>query len=72
MGFLKFAAIKLISSLFGALLVMGAVLLFALLDKHAPWVNYSLIGILIAYVFVWCWYEDYKKKQRYKQNLKRK
>lgn len=72
MGFLKFCCIKLLKTLIGALIVLGAILGYALLSKQAPWVDWVLICAVIVYIFLRCWWEDYEKEQRYKQNLKRK
>lgn len=68
MGFLKFCCIKLIKTFIGVIIVLGVILGYALLHEHAPWINYLLIGVVIAYIFLRCWWEDYEKTKKYRES----
>lgn len=68
MDFLKFCCVKLVSTIVGAVIFLLVILGIALIGERAPWVLYSLMGLVVVYVFVYCWYEDYAKTKKYREN----
>lgn len=72
MDFLKFCCVKLISTFVGGVIFLLVILGFVFTGKHAPWVLYSLMGLVVVYIFVYCWYEDYTKTKKYRENYGKK
>lgn len=61
MGFLWYAIGKFFKLILTCVVIALLILGYKWLDEHAHWINYVILGLVFAYIFLRCWYEEYEK-----------
>lgn len=61
MGFAKFVGVKLLWAIFGIICCIAGIIVFSILDELFN-IRYWIVGLIIAYIFLRCWWEEYERK----------